>query len=850
MKRSQHSHNRARHGRKRRFLKNALMLAASAILLIVGIVALWVSTLQIPDIGTFTSRKISASTKIYDRTGTVLLYDTGANARRTAVPLSEVSPFVQKATIAIEDANFYSNSGIEPMAMLRAVFADVISGGFEQGASTITQQVIKNALLTTDKTVTRKIKELVLAVKLTRVMKKDAILQSYLNEIPYGGTVYGIEAASQQFFGHPAKDVTLAEAAYLAAIPQAPTYYSPYGTHKEALSKRAGLVLRRMLDLGMIAEEEYRAASAEKVTFLSKNSGGIKAPHFVMYVRDMLAEKYGEDTVTSGGLKVITTLDYEMQKKAEDVIAKFAPSLSENFNASNTAMVALDPLTGDILTMVGSRDYFDTQMEGNFNVALAKRQPGSTFKPFVYGAAFKKGFTPETVVWDIKTEFSTFCDPDGKPKNPDDKPEDVCYSPGEYDNTFEGPMVMRKALAQSRNIPAVETLYLAGIPNTVKMATDMGLEVSNPGRCGLTLVLGGCEVSLLDLVSGYSVFANDGIRNPNRAVLAVYDQSGNEVEKAVENPSQAIPPEVARQISSILSDLSVRMASLKPIGESVGRQVAIKTGTTNDFRDVWTVGYTPNLVVGAWAGNNDNTPMKRNIAGLIISPLWGAFMSQVAKNFPPASFNPPPAPLSRGKAPLRGIWQGGVSYWKDKISGKLATEYTPEQTREEVIFNNVHSILYWIDKDNIEGPSPMNNSDDSQFPYWEHAVAEWLKSYRTAHPEFVDASATMIPTATDDVHVPANFPVASIKSPAPGTAVDTSRPLSVELAVSGRYPIQKTDIYQNGKFVSSAYSNPSSFTFVPNDVGNVGQTNVLSVTVYDSVFNRTQATTTFRALGL
>lgn len=850
MKRSQHSHNRARHGRKRRFLKNALMLAASATLLIVGIVALWVSTLQIPDIGTFTSRKISASTKIYDRTGTVLLYDTGANARRTAVPLSEVSPFVQKATIAIEDANFYSNSGIEPMAMLRAVFADVISGGFEQGASTITQQVIKNALLTTDKTVTRKIKELVLAVKLTRVMKKDAILQSYLNEIPYGGTVYGIEAASQQFFGHPAKDVTLAEAAYLAAIPQAPTYYSPYGTHKEALSKRAGLVLRRMLDLGMIAEEEYRAASAEKVTFLSKNSGGIKAPHFVMYVRDMLAEKYGEDTVTSGGLKVITTLDYEMQKKAEDVIAKFAPSLSENFNASNTAMVALDPLTGDILTMVGSRDYFDTQMEGNFNVALAKRQPGSTFKPFVYGAAFKKGFTPETVVWDIKTEFSTFCDPDGKPKNPDDKPEDVCYSPGEYDNTFEGPMVMRKALAQSRNIPAVETLYLAGIPNTVKMATDMGLEVSNPGRCGLTLVLGGCEVSLLDLVSGYSVFANDGIRNPNRAVLAVYDQSGNEVEKAVENPSQAIPPEVARQISSILSDLSVRMASLKPIGESVGRQVAIKTGTTNDFRDVWTVGYTPNLVVGAWAGNNDNTPMKRNIAGLIISPLWGAFMSQVAKNFPPASFNPPPAPLSRGKAPLRGIWQGGVSYWKDKISGKLATEYTPEQTREEVIFNNVHSILYWIDKDNIEGPSPMNNSDDSQFPYWEHAVAEWLKSYRTAHPEFVDASATMIPTATDDVHVPANFPVASIKSPAPGTDVDTSRPLSVELAVSGRYPIQKTDIYQNGKFVSSAYSNPSSFTFVPNDVGNVGQTNVLSVTVYDSVFNRTQATTTFRALGI
>jgi len=304
------------------------MTVISVILIAAGITALWVSTLQIPDVGSFSSRKVITSTKIYDRTGNIILFDTGANARRTAITLEDMSIYVPQAAIAIEDTNFYSNSGIEPLSILRAVIADVISGGYEQGASTITQQVVKNSLLTTDKTITRKIKEWVLAVKLTRVMSKNDILQTYLNEISYGGTIYGIEAASQQFFGHPARDVSLAEAAYLAAIPQAPTYYSPYGSHKEELSKRASLVLKRMRDLGKISEDEYKAASLESVTFLSRNSGGIKAPHFVMYVREYLVEKYGEDMVATGGLKVVTTLDYEMQKKAEEVITKFSPSLS------------------------------------------------------------------------------------------------------------------------------------------------------------------------------------------------------------------------------------------------------------------------------------------------------------------------------------------------------------------------------------------------------------------------------------------------------------------------------------------------------------------------------------------
>ncbi len=836
---------RTRGGSRRHHIKTGIVLALSGVFIAIGLFAIWIATLKIPDVKSFESRKVVQSTKIYDRTGNILLYDTGSNSKRTVVPLSSLPAYLPNAAIAIEDANFYTNSGIEPLSILRAIFADVVSGGYDQGASTITQQVVKNSLLTTDKTLTRKIKEWVLAIKLTRAMSKDEILETYLNETSYGGTIYGVEEASQQFFGHPAKSDTLAEAAYLAAIPQAPTYYSPYGTHTQGLDARQKLVLRRMKDLSMITDAEYQTASAEKVQFLTKDSTGIRAPHFVMYVRDYLVQKYGEDTVDSGGLRVITTLDYGMQQKAEEVITKFAPSLASNFNASNTAMVAIDPKTGDILTMVGSKDYFDKTIDGNYNVALASRQPGSTFKPFVYATDFMKGYTPETVLFDIPTEFSTQCNPDSTPKNPTDDPKKVCYSPGEYDNTYEGPLSIRQSLAQSRNIPAVEALYLAGIPNAVNTARVMGVEIDTPQRCGLTLVLGGCEVSLTDLTSAYGVFANDGIRNPYHPILEVDDLSGNVLEKYQTNPSQVIPAEVARQISSILSDTNVRMNSLKPIGESVGRPVAIKTGTTNDYRDVWTLGYTPDLVVGAWAGNNDNRPLTPNVAGLIISPLWGAFMSQVAKDFPPEDFVPPPAPLTDNKPILRGEWEGGVSYWKDSISGKVATQYTPQETRQEVVFHNVHSILYWLNKDDPRGPAPADPSQDSQFASWEYAMAKWLQTYKATHPDFVETAGVVIPTATDDIHVPANFPHAFIGSPANGSLVDPNQLLPVQLQTSGRYPAMKTDVYLNGKFVNTIRNNPTSFSFVPADVGTASGQNTLSITLYDTVFNQAQATTTF-----
>lgn len=820
------------------------MICLSVIFISVGCGALWISTLKIPDLNSFGARQITQSTKIYDRTGSTLLYDTGANAKRTIIPLSSISPYIQKASIAIEDSNFYNNIGIEPTSIIRAFLADLAAGSFSQGASTITQQVIKNSLLTQDKTFSRKIEEWVLSVKLTQIMSKDQILEAYLNDTSYGGTIFGVEEASQEFFGKQAKDVTLAEAAYIAAIPQAPTYYSPYGTHTADLDTRQKLVLSRMKDLGMINDTDYKSALAEKVTFLTKNSGSIRAPHFVMFVLDYLTKKYGEDAVDTGGLKVTTTLDYDMQQKAESVVARFAPTLNTNFNASNTAMVAIDPKTGDILTMVGSADYFNAAIDGNYNDTTALRQPGSTFKPFVYATLFEKGYTPQTILYDIPMQFSTLCNPDGAPKDSTASSTKVCYSPGEYDNKYEGPLTIHQALPQSRNLPAVQALYLAGINDSIKTATDMGItSLNDPGRYGLTLVLGGGEVSLLDMTSAYGVFANDGVRNPYRSILEVDDNKGNVLEQATLDPSQVIQAEAARNINDILSDDSdgIRMASIKPIADSVGRQVAIKTGTTNDYRDVWTMGYTPNLVVGAWAGNNDNHPMNDAISALIITPVWGAFMSQVAGNFPPEDFKTPQPTPTDIKPVLRGIWQGGSSYWIDTVSGKVATPHTPPETKKEVLFNSVHPILQWVNKDDPRGPAPTDPSQDPQYVNWEYAVRTWFATWQKSHPDFKETTNFTIPTATDDVHIPANMPVISVTSPQEDAAIDPNKLLTISLRETGRYPAQKSEVYLNGRYVMTNTQNPLVISFVPNDIGSLQATDTLSVTLYDTVYN--QATT-------
>ena len=683
-----------------------------------GVLLLWVSTLEIPDLSSFEQRRVLQSTRIYDRTGEVLLYDLHQDVKRTVVPYEQISRHIKNATVAIEDDTFFQHKGIRPLSIIRAALANITGGNLHgQGGSTITQQVIKNSVLVQDKTLARKVKEWILAIKLEHELTKEEILGHYLNESPYGGTIYGVQEASRAFFGKSAADVTLAEAAYLASLPQAPTYLSAYGLHKDALDARQKLTLSKMLRLGSIKQKEYDEATKEKVVFKPQATTGIRAPHFVFYVRDYLARTYGEELLAERGFKVITTLDWTLQEKAEEVAKKWGIKNETAFNAENAAIVATDPKTGEILTMVGSRDYFDQGIDGKYNIALANRQPGSSFKPFVYAAAFKKGYTPDTVIFDLKTQFSTACEPSHL------ETEGNCYAPTNYDNKFRGPMSLRNALAQSINIPAVKLLYLVGINDALKLARDLGITtLLDKSRYGLTLVLGGGEVKLLEMVGAYGTFANEGNKADAVSILRIEDNTGTVVEEAKPNIRRVLDREVALQISSILSDNEARTPSYGATSPLYfpGRDVAVKTGTTNDYHDAWIIGYTPTLAVGAWAGNNDNRPMSKKVASYIVSPLWREFMDFALAKRPTEIFPEPQATPSDIKPVLRGVWFNTAT-----------PEGTDQATSSTVLQNTLagaHDILYFVNKNDPRGPNPTNPANDPQFTYWEYPVSLWKTS--------------------------------------------------------------------------------------------------------------------------
>lgn len=713
--------------------KQILLIVLALFLFTSGIVFIWVASLKLPDLDSFKERVLSSSTKIYDRTGEIMLYDVNQNAKQETVPFDEISQNIKNATIAIEDETFYQHSGIAITSILRAIWVDLKTMSFSQGGSTITQQVIKNTLLTTDKKISRKVKEWVLALKLERTLSKDEILNIYLNSTPYGGPIYGVEQAALSYFGKRAKDLTITESAYIAAMGKAPTYYSPYGNHPEALEARKNLVLQKMKDNKFITDAEYESAKKEKVIFKSPENRNIKSPHFVMFIKSYLEEKYGEEMVKNGGLRVVTTLDYETQSKAEEIVKKYALENKVKFNAENAALVAIDPRTGQILSMVGSRDYFDKEIEGNFNVTTAHRQPGSSFKPFAYATAFSKGYTPDTVLFDLPTQFSTRCDASGAPLQ-GNSPED-CYQPENYDHQFLGPMSLRNALAQSRNIPAIKTLYLAGIKETITTAREMGItSLTTPDQYGLTLVLGGGEVSPLEMTSAYGTFANNGVRNSYTGILKVTDKKGTVLEEFKPDPKQVIPEQSALLVNSILSDNSARLP-LNGAGSATdfpnGPEVALKTGTTNDYHDVWILGYTPEIAVGAWAGNNDNSPMIKKTSGMIIAPLWRAFMDVAIQKYSSSTPFKRPEPIDPGLKPaLRGIWQGA----------------------SENSSTDVHTILYWVDKNDPIGAPPSNPQNDSQFNLWEKPIRDWVNAqsyiptYSTPSQIIDNGQATTTPT--------------------------------------------------------------------------------------------------------
>ncbi len=674
-------------------MKAAFILAGTG-LVIFGIGILWVALTPIPALNSFDSRKVAQSTKLYDRTGKTVLYDLNHDVSRAVVPLSDISPYLQEATISIEDSNFYHHGGVSFTGTARSLLADITTLSFSQGGSTLTQQVVKNTILSGQKSITRKVQEWILAFKFEQKYTKDQILEFYFNVTPYGGTLYGAQVAARSFYGKDAKDLDIAEAAYMAAIPQLPTYYSPYGNNRAALDARKNLVLDRMLKLGYINNDQYNQAKKEVVVFSRQQSNTILAPHFVFYIEQYLENKYGPDVATQG-LNVITTIDADLQHHAETIVNQYALANEKKFNASNAALVAIDPKTGQILAMVGSRDYFDKEIDGNYNAALASRQPGSSFKPFVYTAALMKGYTPQTAIFDLPTQFSTSCSPSD---NFNDTPP--CYSPGNYDGKFRGPMTFTTALAQSINIPAVKALYLAGIPNVINLATSMGITtLGKPSEYGLSLALGAAEVRLLDLTDAYSAFANDGTLNPSTGILSITDKDGHTLEQYTPSPKNVLSPDIAHEMSGMLSDNTARQPEYPPVNPFTfpGYDVAAKTGTTNESRDAWTVGYTPSIAIGVWAGNNDNTPMVKEIAGYIVAPMWHEVMQYALTKYPNEVFPEPPAIPDTDPAALRGIYTDGTS---------------------------AHDILYWVNKNNPLTPGGSFN--DVQYPYWEYPIANWL----------------------------------------------------------------------------------------------------------------------------
>lgn len=660
---------------------------------------------DLPDPETIISRRISESTKIYDRTGAVVLYDIHGEEKRTIIPWENMPENIKLATLASEDSSFYSHQGLDFKGILRAFLKNLTEFRISQGGSTITQQLIKNALLGDQRqnffsVTSRKIKEALLSIEVERRFSKDQIFWMYLNQIPYGSNSYGVEAASQTFFGKQAKNLSLAESALLAALPKAPSYYSPYGERlKESLRRKDG-ILEKMLLLGYIKEDEYKTALNEKLIFKPSREN-ITAPHFVIMVKDYLIKKYGEEVVENGGLKIFTTLDYKLQQVAEQSINNHAEKNEKQYKAKNAALTAINPRTGQILAMVGSRDYFDIANEGNFNVATAKRQPGSSFKPFAYAVALEKGYPDSTVLFDFKTEFNPQCLADGSQEK--DEFGLDCYHPQNYDGRFRGPVTMRQSLAQSLNVPSVKTLYLAGVDDTIDLAERMGITTLEENRknFGLSLVLGGAEVRLLDMVSAYGVFANDGIRQSPAFILKIEDAESNTLEEYKPKEERALNSQIARMITNILSD-NLSRAAVFGSNSSLyfsDRPVAAKTGTTQENRDAWVMGYTPSLSVGVWVGNNDNASMTKQGAGISASgPIWHEFLAGALKETAVESFLQPD-PVEIDKIMLNG-------------------SFVPEDPESK----EIHSILYYIYRSDPKGLPPSDPTQDSQFKNWEEIV--------------------------------------------------------------------------------------------------------------------------------
>ena len=756
-----HEINRKRHRNPLvRLIRSIFFGFVYTILAVVGgvlAVALIYYYLIVPDVGSLLKAGTPASTKIYDRNGG-LLYEVYGEAKRTPVPFSDIPIALRQGTIAIEDKNFYNHGALSLNGLVRAVLVNYQTGEIKQGASTITQQFIKNALLTSDRTFQRKALEAVLAQKLESHYSKDEILNLYLNTIPYGRNAYGVEAAAQTYFGKPAKQLTLAESAYLAALPQAPSLYNPLGPNRATLDERKNTVLALMLQQGYITQLQFEGARDAIVTFQPPKVT-LRAPHFVFWVQNYIAAKYGDIALREGGLKVYTTLDPKLQELAEKVVVDGAAKTAIKYGAHNAALVAIDPKTQQVLAMVGSKNYFgdpeprgckpgkNCTFEPDVNVAVAERQPGSSFKIYDYATAFQpeNAYSPASVLYDIPSTFG------GN------------YSPRDYDGGYRGRVAIRSALAGSLNIPAVQITSLVGADNVVTMAHNMG--VTSPlANCGLAVALGSCEVRLVDHVSAASVIANAGKNNGETPILKIEDKDGKTLEQYRARQDQVIDTQGAYELTNIMSDNKARtfiFGDKTPLVLDDGtpaknnRPAAAKTGTTQNWHDAWTIGFTPSLAAGVWAGNNDGTLLYPGSDGVFAAaPIWHDFMEQALKDTPVEDFQRPP----------------GIKELKPKD--------VPAQIRNKYIFKNNSEIFadYAIPK--LPPPLPPKP--------------------KPAPEQQLNATAPL-----DRLKV-------AILEPAPNAPV-IDLPLTVKAAIAAADGVKKVDLYIDGQFIRSISDAPYRF---------------------------------------
>lgn len=867
-------------------------LLAFLALSVTGVLAAFIFLLflfkDLPDINDFGKLNFAQSTLILDRHGNEL-YSVHGEENRKVVSLQEISDNLVKSTLAIEDAQFFEHKGFDLKGIMRAVWLNLTKENSRVGGSTLTQQFVKNTFLTREKSYIRKLKELILAVQLENQFSKEEIVAMYLNSIPYGSNAYGVESAAEIYFAKKASQLSLAESVVLAAIPQRPSYYTPYGQHRyseldiidtEALKDlditseaelleafpdsvtrgllgkvsyldeetpiyirgRADWVLLRMQELGYVSDEEKQQAWEEMQTLEFRSARtNIKSPHFVLYVKELLEEKYGKEVIEKGGLRVYTTLNPKLQKIAEEVVVREGEINETRCGAGNASLVSIEPETGQILAMVGSRDYWDTENDGNVNVSLMKRLPGSSFKPFAYAASFLKGYSPATVLFDVQTDFGNG------------------YKPKNFDGRFHGPVTVRYSLGNSLNIPAVKIGVLAGTENVYELAKSMGLQFEREASWyGGSLPLGVAEVRQLDLVGAYSVFANSGKKVPITPFLKIEDADGNILEEwKTPEAEQVLSEQINYLMTDILSDASARGPGWNSYLQLKGRKNGAKTGTSNKKIDnitypfdAWTLGFTPQLATGVWTGNNDGSVMNLRASGwTCAAPIWKDYMEQALEGVPAEDFEKP----------------AGVKWVKvSKLSGLLPTKSTPsslirsEIFAEENVPNSYDKTLKFVEVDRVSGKLPNDYTPQdsietravmnfhSQMPSvskWEAPVQRWVNNHAKAYLEKLGVTNILVkaPEDYDDVHTAETLsdkPELTIVAPVAFGAVSPPS-VGVTIDVDSEIGLQKVEFYWDGELYDTVTQAPWKGNLRVSPHLEVGSKHEISVKAYDRVYNTT-----------